>query len=161
MEKYVMLIDRGSTNVKVVLFNTKGEEILISSYASQKPVSVAPGWWEQDMNLMWESTVKAIKGIFEKKISLESILGVYVTGQGNGLMPIDKNGNPSRMGILSLDSRSGEILGEWFQDGRYMKAVETLRLPFAVGSPLPLLFWFKKNAPKEFDAIKTILFSKD
>lgn len=161
MEKYVMLIDRGSTNVKVVLFNTKGEEILISSYASQKPVSVAPGWWEQDMNLMWESTVKAIKGIFEKKISPESILGVYVTGQGNGLMPIDKNGNPSRMGILSLDSRSGEILGEWFQDGRYMKAVETLRLPFAVGSPLPLLFWFKKNAPKEFDAIKTILFSKD
>jgi L-xylulokinase len=178
MSKYIIAIDRGSTNVKAVVFDKAGNEVFVSSVASQKPVSVHPGWWEQDMNIMWEGTVQAIKGVFENskcdasgqsafskrsfnEIKADDILGVIVTGQGNGLMPVDKNGNPSRMGILSLDSRGAEIHNSWMADGRYMQAAQIVGMPFPAGSPLPLLSWFEKNQPEEFSKIDKILFSKD
>jgi L-xylulokinase len=162
MKQYVMVIDRGSTNVKVVIFDQQGDEILTSTYASQKPVSYSAGWWEQDMNFIWESTLNAIKGAFaSQKVTPDDIAGVFVTGQGNGLMPIDKNGEPARMGILSLDSRASQLFNQWNQDGRYAKAIQTLGMPFVVGSPVPLLAWLKENNKEEFDRIDKILFSKD
>jgi L-xylulokinase len=161
MKEYVVVIDRGSTNVKAVAFDTKGNEIFTSTYASQKPVSVNPGWWEQDMQIIWENTANAVKGVFAGGILPEEVMGVFAVGQGNGMMPIDKHGNPSRMGILSLDSRGADIHNGWTLDGRYSQAIEKLVFPFVVGSPMPLLAWFKQNAPEEFGRIDKILFSKD
>lgn len=161
MGKYVLVIDRGSTNVKAILFDTKGKEAFVSSHPCQKPVSVKPGWWEQDMDQMWEDSVKAVKGLFEQGVSPEEVKGVIVTGQGNGLMPIDKDGNPSRMGMLSLDARAGSIVGDWIADGSYDKIVEVSHMPFGAGSPLPLLAWFKKEQPEEYAKMDKILFSKD
>jgi L-xylulokinase len=161
MNKYVIAIDRGTTNTKAVVFDTAGTEVCVSSYACQKPVSIKADWYEQDMDLMWESTAKAIKGVFENGINPEEILGIIVTGQGNGLMPVDKNGNPSRMGILSLDSRGAGIHAGWNQDGRYMQAVQVVGMPFPAGGPLPILAWFAKNDPEGFKKIDKVLFSKD
>ena len=161
MNQYIISIDRGSTNVKSVVFDKQGNEILTSSYASQKPISLKSGWWEQDMNLMWDSTLKSIKGIFDRGILPEEIVGVFVSGQGNGLMPIDKYGNPARAGILSLDSRAAYIHKRWVEDGRFMKAMPVIGLPFSAGGPLPLLAWFKENEPEEFEKIDKVLFSKD
>lgn len=161
MGKYVLVVDRGSTNVKAVLVDVNGKETAVSSCPSQKPVSLKPGWWEQDMEMIWENSVQAIRGIFSKGYLPEDILGVFVTGQGNGMMPVGQDGKPSRMGILSLDSRAAEIQSGWIEDGRYGKAVETVKMPFGTGAPLPLLAWFLQQEPEEFKKIHTVLFSKD
>lgn len=161
MPNYVIAIDRGSTNVKAVAFDTRGNEVLTSTQASQKPVSLHPGWWEQDMQLIWEDTVQAIRGIFAGGLRPEEIIGVFASGQGNGMMPIDRHGQPARMGILSLDSRASTIYNGWMLDGRYGLVTQTSLLPFPVGSPLALLAWFKQQAPEEFARIDTVLFSKD
>jgi len=161
MKEYIIAVDRGSTNVKAVVFNTRGEEILVSVCASPKPVSLRPDWWEQDMDEIWESAAKAIRGVFAEEIRPEDILGVIVTGQGNGLMPIDKDGNPAGKGILSTDSRAAEIVSGWQADGRYEQALRTVHLPFAAGSPLPLAAWFHTNDPAVFEAMDKLLFSKD
>lgn len=150
MGKYVLVVDRGSTNVKAVLVDVNGKETAVSSCPSQKPVSLKPGWWEQDMEMIWENSVQAIRGIFSKGYLPEDILGVFVTGQGNGMMPVGQDGKPSRMGILSLDSRAAEIQSGWIEDGRYGKAVETVKMPFGTGAPLPLLAWFLQQEPEEF-----------
>lgn len=160
--EYVIAVDRGSTNVKAVVFDVKGNEISSSSYPCQRPVSIKPGWWEQDMVEMWESARKSIKGLFDSgEFVPDDIKGIFVTGQGNGLMPIDKNGNPSRSGILSLDSRSANIHAKWVSDGRLEKATKTAGIPIAVGGPLPILAWLKSNEEEEFENIEKILFSKD
>jgi len=146
MSQFVLVIDRGSTNVRAVLFDTQGQEIRLASRPSQKPVSPRAGWCEQDMERMWTDTVAAIRELLSGDIGAQDILGVFVTGQGNGLMPVGKDARPTRAGILSLDSRASEIVNAWRADGRYMQAVHTLGLPFAVGSPLPLLAWFKAQS---------------
>ena len=161
MTPYVLTVDRGSTNVKAVLFDTLGQEVRLASRPSQRPSSPHAGWCEQDMAQMWADAAGAIRDVLSVDQGTPDILGVFVTGQGNGLMPLDKDGRPSRAGILSLDSRATDILTGWKADGRYMQAAQTVGMPFAVGSPLPLLAWFKANSPDEFAAMDKIVFSKD
>lgn len=161
MGKYVMVIDRGSTNIKVILFDKTAREQAISSCPCQRPVSVKPGWWEQDMEQMWQDCVSAVKGLWKKGCSPEDIEGIFVTGQGNGMMPVDRNGRPFRSGILSSDSRGGKIMAGWSADGSYDKAVSIVGMPFGPGSPLVLLAWFMKESPAEYKKIYKVLFSKD
>ena len=161
MPQCVLVVDRGSTNVKAVLFDTLGQEIGLASRPSQKPSSPKPGWCEQDMDQMWSDAVSAIREVLSGEISAQDVLGVFVTGQGNGLMPLDSAAQPARAGVLSLDSRAAKIFTTWKTDGRYTQAAQTLGMPFAVGSPLPLLAWFKSNDPEEFAAMEKVVFSKD
>jgi L-xylulokinase len=161
MSQCVLVVDRGSTNVKAVLFDTLGQEIRLASRPSQKPFSPHANWCEQDMAQMWADTVVAIREVLSDDSTPREILGVFVTGQGNGLMPLGKDLRPIRAGILSLDSRAAEIFTAWQTDGRYLQASQTVGMPFAVGSPLPLLAWFKANAPVEFSAMHKVVFSKD
>lgn len=161
MSQCVLVVDRGSTNVKAVLFDTLGQEIRLASRPSQKPLSPHASWYEQDMAQMWDDTVAAIREVLSDEGSPREILGVFVAGQGNGLMPLGKDLRPSRAGILSLDSRASEIFTAWQADGRYQQAAQTVGMPFAVGSPLPLLAWFKEHAAQEYAAMHKVVFSKD
>ena len=110
---------------------------------------------------MWADSVAAIRELLAAENGALEILGVFVAGQGNGLMPLDKDLRPLRAGILSLDSRAADIFTAWQADGRYLQAAQTVGMPFAVGSPLPLLAWFKTHAPEEFAAMHKVVFSKD
>lgn len=162
MKQYVVVVDRGSTNTKAVVFDTRGDEILVCARKNPKPVSPRAGWREQDMDLVWETAAGAIRDIFEAgAVTPGQILGVFSVGQGNGLMPIDKSGKPFRAGIHSLDSRAEDILAAWQADGRCARALGTVGLPFPAGSPLPLLCWLRANVPGEYDAIEKVLFTKD
>jgi L-xylulokinase len=76
-------------------------------------------------------------------------------------MAIDKDGKPSRMGIISLDSRSGDVINGWMADGRYVQAMQKVSMPFGVGSPMPILAWFKANAVEEYKNMDKVMFSKD
>ncbi len=162
MNKYILVLDRGSTNIKAVVFDTEGNEMYCCSAPCEKPVSLNPGWCEQDIDDVWYKTVAAISELFKTTpVVPDDIIGVITSGQGNGLIAIDKNNHLVRAGILSLDSRAADIHNRWIGDGRYDEAIAKVGMPFAVGSPLPLLAWFKENSLDEFNKMDTVLFSKD
>jgi len=161
VKQYILAIDLGNTNVKAAVFGTRGEEIFVSSCAGPKPVSARAGWWEQDMERQWESAAQAIRGIFGQGILPGKILGVFPTGQGNGMLLLGPGREPLRRGILSLDSRASGIVDAWQADGRYARAVRMTYMPFPAGSPLPLLAWLKANAPEQYRAADKVLFAKD
>ena len=159
MKKYVIVVDRGSTNVKTVVFNTKAEVVLTTTYPNPEPIFPQPGWRELDMELNWKSVANAIKRIFENNIQPEEILGVIITGQGSGMTFIDKNGKATS--ISSLDNRTADIYKEWQADGRFDKAAKLSGTIFIAASALPLLAWFKANAPDVYQSIDTVMFIID
>ncbi len=162
MNNYILVLDRGSTNIKAVIFDTEGNELYCSASPCEKPVSLNPGWSEQDIDNVWQKTVTAISQLFATTpVVPEDIIGVITSGQGNGLIAINEHNQLVRAGILSLDSRAADIHTRWIEDGRYDEAIATVGMPFAVGSPLPLLAWFKEYRRDEFNQIDTVLFSKD
>lgn len=159
MKKYVIVVDRGSTNVKAVVFNTKAEVVLTTTYANPDPILPQPGWRELDMELNWKSVASAIKRIFENNIQPDEILGVIFTGQGSGVTFIDKNGQATS--VSSLDTRGGEMCGQWQADGRFGKAAELSGTMILPSSALAILAWFKANAPDVYQSIDTVMFIID
>jgi L-xylulokinase len=161
MRQFILVVDRGSTNSKAVVFNTEGEELFVSSYINPKPLPAPAGWWEYDVEHAWECVVQAVKQVFRNDIKPHEILGVFTAGQGNGFIPLDRTGNPFRPGIHSLDRRAAEIVSRWQSDGIFANLPKTRNVRLSPASPVPILAWFKENSAVEYNAIDKLLFSKD
>jgi sugar (pentulose or hexulose) kinase len=113
---FLLGVDAGTLYVKSVLFNIHGKELATAG----KEISVeypAPGWAEQDMNLIWKATAETIRAVLrESRVSPADIAAVAATGQGQGSFLITKTGRPARRkAIMWLDSRKDDIMSEWYE----------------------------------------------
>jgi sugar (pentulose or hexulose) kinase len=109
-------VDAGTLYIKSVLFDVEGNEVATAG----KEVSVeypAPGWAEQDMDLIWKTTAATIRGVLRKaSVSPEEVCAVAATGQGHGSFLIREDGTPARRkAIIWLDSRKNEIERKWYE----------------------------------------------
>ena len=96
MEKYIIGLDSGTSGIKAVLFNTRGEEIMKQGFPLTA-VCEQENWFEEDFNEIWEKTVRSIQAI-TKKFGGASISGIGITAQGDGAWLIDEKGEPVRRG---------------------------------------------------------------
>jgi L-xylulokinase len=161
MAEYLLGIDRGTTNVKAVLFDLDGNEVKKASRASGEIRRPFPGWNEQDMDLIWTRTREAIHDLFDEDIRPEDVIAVGVCGQGNGVFLIDGQGNPVRNGILSVDTRSKNIVAQLNEEGIVSRSGEVTKFPLSEASPTSLLKWLKENERDSYDKAKHFCFSKD
>jgi L-xylulokinase len=161
MDSYILAIDRGSTNLKLVLFNQKGEQVHLVSMPNQDVIADQPGWREFDLDVVWQQLCVLTKQVVEGFCRPEQITAVSFSGHGNGLILLDEDRRPNGNGLYSLDDRAGSIVDQWQQDGRHAEAQETLRCPIMVGGPLPLFAWVKENQPERARKARHCIFVKD
>lgn len=84
-----------------------------------------------------------------------------VTAHGDGLYLLDADGNPTRRGILSLDSRAHLITERWESEGRFKQMLEiTGQVPGPL-SPAALLAWVMENEPEVMENSRWALSCKD
>lgn len=105
MRPLIMGIDIGTTGCKTALYCEDGVE-LAQSYREYKLHHPANGWAEEDPEDWWRSVVSTTKEVLAAPgIRPECIaaLGVSCT---NGLVVVDKNGQPLLPAILMIDQRS-------------------------------------------------------
>ncbi len=158
---YLMGIDIGSTNIKAVICDTHGGEVAVESIKLQVEQPNV-GWVERDMDIMWNCTKDVIRqSLFRTKIDPASIIGVGVSGQGDGLYLLDIDGKPVRKGILSIDFRSVDIVREWEKNGKNDSIFPVIGQRPSMGTPVSILAWLKRNEPKSYSRAKWIIFCKD
>jgi len=95
LPQFILAIDQGTTNTKVVLVDRLGA---IRAKAS-RPLAISfpkPGWVEQDAKLLWNSVTEAIDECVERAGKAE-IIAIGVSNQ--------------RESVLAWDRRSGVPLG--------------------------------------------------
>jgi len=160
-EYYFMGIDSGLTVLKAVIFDSRGNEIACAREKTPL-IRTGPGFVERDMNLLWELTKKVIREVLKlTSIDPKKIIGVGVSGHGDGLYLLDENYKPVRNAITSLDTRASSILSEWKDKGILDQLYHIIgQYPFE-GSPLPLLAWVKRNEPEIFKKVRWVIFCKD
>jgi L-xylulokinase len=161
MGQYLLGIDNGSTVSKAALFDFQGKEIAIAS-CRVETVYPHPGWTERNMELLWQSTANAVRQVLEKSgVRAEEVAGIGSTGHGNGIYLLDKQGNPLRNGIQSMDTRACEIISGWNQSGAAAQFFPyTIQSQWAA-QPNALLAWMKKYEPDNYARIGAILMCKD
>ena len=155
-----MGIDAGTTKLKLILYSSDFQEIGSSSrdtriYIPENDAS------EIDMNELWFSLCDAsleLAGKFPKEMA--NLRGIGISGQGDGLWPLDQDGHPACRAILWNDSRS-KIMNIDSIDGlSSLQSKEYMNTVFA-GSMPGIQKWLKAVHPEVYSRIRHSLHCKD
>lgn len=161
MSSYLLGVDSGGTMTKAALFTTDGREVA----AEYRPVAMSfpgAGFTERDPLAMWTATCESIGSVIHSAgIDPGDILAVCATGYGSGLYCIDSVGEPTCPGVVSTDSRAGDVILDWRARGLDTLARQTLAQDFWPAQSLTLLGWLQRHRPEIMQRTSTILECKD
>ncbi|WP_110654861.1 FGGY-family carbohydrate kinase [Salinicola halimionae] len=158
---YLLGLDGGSSSTKAVIFAIDGGVVGIGREDSRLEHPRAH-WVERDMNAAWSSAARAIRSALTNAgLKGGDILAVGVTGHGDGLYPLDREGEPLGHAITSLDSRAAGVVEGWCREGVRDEALTRIgQMPFAF-SPVSLLAWMQQHQPERYAALGSVLTCKD
>ena len=152
-------VDLGTSAVKLLLMNEKGEILNITS--KEYPIFFPkPGWSEQNPTDWWEKSVEGIKEL-TKDYDKSQVAGISFGGQMHGLVILDENDEVIRPALLWNDGRTAaetDYLNE--KIGKDKLSQYTANIAFT-GFTAPKILWIKNNEQDNFAKIKKIMLPKD
>ncbi|WP_423364291.1 glycerol kinase GlpK [Mycoplasma sp. P36-A1] len=130
MEKYVLSLDLGTTSIRAILFNKKGE---IHAVEQREFTQYFPeaGWVEHDANEIWLTTLSVLATlVVNNEIEAEQIDSIGITNQRETTVMWDKKtGLPVYNAIVWQSRQSAEICDELIASGYETKFKEKTGLP--------------------------------
>lgn len=119
MSAYVIAYDVGTTGLKTCLFEIdKKIKPIVNSYGSYNLYILENGGAEQDAEEWWDAMCATTKEIFTKTdIKPEQISGISFCSQMQGIVLVDKNGDPVRRPMSYMDQRAKEELKKYMAYG--------------------------------------------
>lgn len=159
MEKYIIGIDSGTTSIKAVVMDTLGKEVYKKDY---KLTAICPrqDMYEEDMREIWNNARLALKDV-GSRFEQDSIVGIGITAQGDGLWMIDENGEPVRNGCCFCDGRASEIVDEWVEDGTCDRLFDLTGTRVFTGNQNGIVKWMERHEPESLKRAKHFLHLKD
>lgn len=155
-------IDVGTTLIKSIVFNIKGE--ILGSYSLELPVErPRPGYVEQDLSKLENAFYITIRScLTANNIPPEKICVVSITAHQHGTFLLDKNGKPVLdRAIIWPDIRTQDILMEFCEKNldKIIYKISGWRLITSL--QLLHLIWLKRFKPAETSKAKYFLSCKD
>ncbi len=155
MDRYLMGIDVGTSGSKVAVFNLEGE-VMASAYHAYEIIYPYKGAMELDANEVFEAVLDCIEHC-SKACSMENVIALSVSTQGEAIILVDENDKPLLHAIVTFDSRN-EKEYQWFSE-QFSKEEIMQR----TGMPMHTMFsatkiLYLRNACKnEYDRAKKIM----
>ncbi len=155
-KSYFMGVDHGGSSSKAVIFDETGNMMATASRRMDM-LTPKPGHTERDMDLLWHTHCAVIREALEKSgLEKEDIKAVSFTGHGKGIYLWGKDDKPARPGIVSTDSRAGDIVARWQADGTAKKAYPLIYQEVLASQPVALLKWLKDEEPETLENTRYI-----
>ncbi|MDR9757111.1 MAG: FGGY family carbohydrate kinase [Thermoanaerobacterales bacterium] len=152
MKNALIGIDIGSSNVKVVIFNEKGQ-ILASETQEHTTLIPRPGWTEYMPDEWWEITKNLIQRAINKaNVDPKNIAGIGVSSLGACPVPMDKDGKVVYNGIPWSDQRADKEVNFLIEQC----GEEIFRICKVYPNQLntiPAVLWIKNNEPEVYERI--------
>jgi L-xylulokinase len=158
---YLLGLDIGSTVIKAAVFDLDGNELGVCGELAEQS-SPKPGYYERDMNDLWNANICAINGAIKNaEIDGKDIVAVSLTGHGNGAHLLDAEKNPVRRTIEGADSRGLPYLKVLENEGYYDK-VHPLNMQILWPAlSFVVMRWLKENEPESYNKVKYFLNAHD
>ena len=154
-------IDAGTSVVKAVAFDADGEA-LASRSRPNAYTALANGGVEQDMRRTLADAFAVVAELVAAEPELAArVVGLAVTGQGDGTWLVDAAGEPVHEGWLWLDSRSATEARELERLPGYDLVYERTGTGVNVCQTRAHFAWMKKHAPELLARAATAFHCKD
>lgn len=159
MSEIVIGVDGGTTAVKAVAFDLTGK--IKALHHESVPVQYgANGQAEQDMNQIWNAVATCLREVAQLTKG-DKVVAIGLTGQGDGIWLIDKEGNPVRPAANWLDGRAVDRVEKWKADGKAQKILEVTGTT-VFGGLFPVLYdELRETEPEVIAEAATHLNCKD
>lgn len=160
--KYIIGLDGGLTQTKAVLFDLKGAEI--NKIMVENEILADGDRREIEMIPFWEMAAASVSLLMSQgPAEPDDIMGIGLTGQGEGLWPIGQDGRPVGNAILGIDHRASDEAAYVRERTPGMGKLihRNIGCPVREGSALMILRWMKKHRLDQYRRIKVVLFAKD
>ena len=159
--KVLLGVDLGTTNVKVVAYTIEGEKVF--EHGEEYPTHYPRhDWAEQDprdwVKAFFLSALEVIRSVRRRRLE---ILGMCITSQREGVVPISKEGDVLARCIIWMDQRSlpesEEIARKLGSKAVYEKTGLRPSPTFTASK----LLWLKKNVPRVYERAEVFLQPKE
>src|SRR5438270_6821 len=150
-------LDVGTSAVKGIAVDPGGT-ILARASESYPLLTPQPGWAEQDPEVWWSATEKVLARLTGAAGQAQ---GIGLSGQMHGLVALDEAGGPLRPAILWNDQRTEEECREIETILGFDQLVGLTGNRALTGFTAPKLLWLRRNEPRIFSRIASVLLPKD
>jgi xylulokinase len=158
---YVVGIDSSTTATKAQLVDEAGRVVAVSSgeYSFETP---QPLWSEQDPELWWQATRKALAAVLaESAVPSSAVKAIGLTGQMHGLVLLDEEGVVLRPAILWNDQRTAAECDEIRECVGKHRLIRITGNDALTGFTAPKILWVRNNEPAVFARVAHVLLPKD
>lgn len=147
-EGIIIGIDAGTSVIKSVAFSTTGEQLAVAAIPNGYK-TLKNGGVEQDMARTWKDAAQTLRDLADKIENLNNrLVAIAVTGQGDGMWLIDKDGEPAAPAWLWLDSRAAAIAEDFTRSPAYPAHYERTGSGVNACQQNVQLAWLKRHAPE-------------
>jgi xylulokinase len=161
MTKYVLAVDIGTTSVKAILISSD-RHIVAQTALDHHLKSLHPNWAEEDAEVWWENTQKAISTLTgaDRDIS-KNIVAVGVSGMVPAIVLMDQQSRVLRNTIQQNDARAISQIQRLTQEIDQHELFEKTGGKTNQQHILPRLLWVKENEPQVWKNVRCIMGSYD
>ncbi len=154
-------VDLGTTGSKAGIFNAEGK-MLGRGYYEYPCIYPKPGWVDQDVNLVVESAMNAIRDALNNSgIDADRIAGVSFSSQRCCTIFLDEQNNLIRPMISWMDNRPVEEVKEIDRKVSFEKYLKITGFPNSTTWMLPKMLWLKKNEPENWQRTRKVVQLQD
>lgn len=174
MGKYILAYDIGTTGVKTCLFEVGSSIRLLGSASAGYPLYILEGGGaEQEASDWWQGMADSTREVLQevKEVRPDRIAGISFCSQMQGLVLVDKEGDPVRRPMSYMDQRATEEIKKGIANGiriagaNVSKLVRSLMITGAVAGsvkdPVWKYKWVEAHEPEVFARVYKWLDVKD
>ncbi len=164
MRSLVIGIDSGTQSTKTLVVDAKSGKVLGSASEGYDLLpNLPPGAKEQNPETWREATLKTIrKALKQAGAKSGEVKAIGVSGQQHGFVPLDSKGEVIRPAKLWCDTSTAGECDEITQKlGGFKATVREIGNAVLPGFTAPKILWLKKNEPKNFARLATVLLPHD
>jgi glycerol kinase len=113
MARFVMALDQGTTSSRAILFDQRGRIVAVdqNEFPQYFP---KPGWVEHDANEIWESQLRAARGVLRSAgASVSDLAAIGITNQRETALVWDRaTGQPIHRAIVWQSRQTADLCAE-------------------------------------------------
>jgi erythritol kinase len=154
-------IDAGTSVLKSVAFTSSGEQIAAVAIPNSYE-TLANGGVEQDMARTWRDAAATLKQLAREVPDLaRRLIAIAVTGQGDGMWLVDRDGEPVGPAFLWLDARAASIAEDFTCNPAYAAHYQRTGTGVNACQMSTHLAWMTRHRPEIIGRAATAFHCKD
>jgi xylulokinase len=164
MRNLLIGIDSGTQSTKVLVVDARDGKVLASASQEYELIpGLPPGAKEQHPHTWRDAAAAGIRrALRQARASAGEVRAIGVSGQQHGFVPLDKNGEVIRPAKLWCDTSTAAECEEITAAlGGMKKAIRATGNAVLPGFTASKILWLKKNEPRNFQRLATVLLPHD